>query len=120
DGNNPPEGYKSVYSKMLGHNALDIRAAMWQPVYACQNGWVHELQTEVERGLGIGIITDEKYFCLETGKEEHMKYRMWHFQALNVEKGQKIKTGQLVGWAGMTGIATGPHVHLELKPVYQN
>lgn len=117
-----PTGYISLYKKMglNGHNGVDLFAKMWQPVYASCDGFVEEVQTKESVGLGIGIITEKKYYCGETGKEEYFKYRNWHFQALNVVKNQKIKTGDMIGWAGMTGYATGPHDHFELKPVAQN
>lgn len=114
-----PIGYVSLYKKLglNGHNGVDYPAYMWQPVYASCDGYVEELQTNETLGLGIGIVTDNQYFCFETGGYEYFKYRNWHFQALNVVKGQKIKTGDLIGWAGMTGYATGVHVHFELKPI---
>lgn len=114
-----PSGYISLYKKlgMNGHNGLDYPATLWQPVYASCDGYVEEVQTEESRGLGVGIITDSQYYCDETGEKEYFKYRNWHFQAMNVTKGQKIKTGDLLGWAGMTGYATGVHDHFEIKPV---
>src|SRR3990167_47109 len=84
-----PVGYKSLYSQTNGHNGLDLNAIRWQPCYASQTGIVWEVQTEVARGLGIGIVTDAKYFCNETGKDEHFTIRYWHFIALNVHKGDK-------------------------------
>lgn len=117
-----PAGYVSLYQKMgmNGHNGIDMHAKLWQPIYASCDGWVEEVQTNEKVGLGVGVITNVKYFCAETGKEEYFKYRNWHFQAINIIKGQAVKTGDLLGWAGMTGYATGVHDHFELKPVAQD
>ena len=112
-----PVGYTSIYSQMKGHNGLDLRAIRWQPVYASQDGFVEEVSTEVERGLGVGVITNKKYFCIETGKEEHFKYRNWHFISLNVHQGDKVRVGDLLGFADSTGYSSGDHLHFELKPV---
>lgn len=43
-----------------------------------------------------------------------------HLQSTVVNKGQKVKKGQLVGYAGSTGAATGPHVHFEMLPLKPN
>ena len=117
DFNKCPTGYRSLYSQMKGHNGIDVRTPRWLPMYALQNGWVPEVCTEEARGLGVGIVTNDQYYCEEINKETYFKYRMWHFIALNVHEGDKVKTGQLVGWADSTGYSTGDHLHLEIKPV---
>lgn len=114
-----PVGYISLYKKMgmNGHNGIDFHAKLWQPIYASCDGFVEEVQTNEKVGLGVGVVTDNKYYCAETESYVQFKYRNWHFQAINVVKGQKVKTGDLLGWAGMTGYATGVHDHFEVKPV---
>jgi len=112
-----PVGSKSVYSNMKGHSGLDIPAKRWQEVYACQDGIVIEIETELARGLGVGIVTNDKLFCTETGKKELFKIRYWHFIALDVYFGEKISVGDLIGFADSTGYSSGDHLHLEVKPV---
>jgi murein DD-endopeptidase MepM/ murein hydrolase activator NlpD len=34
-----------------------------------------------------------------------------HLSQISVAKGQSVSTGQVVGYSGMTGYATGPHLH---------
>jgi len=112
-----PVGYKSVYSQMKGHNGMDFHFVLWQPIYALHDGIVEEVETEVDRGLGVGIVTDKQYFCTESGGKEYFKTRYWHMIALNVYKGERVTTGTLLGWADSTGFSTGDHLHLELKPI---
>src|SRR3990167_2695696 len=117
------EGYMKLYPLlgMSGHTGNDLFAKRWQPVYARQNGVVKEVSTELERGLGTGIITDNKYnFFADDGLDHFAKYRDWHFIALNVVLNQKVKVGDLIGWADSTGYSAGDHVHSELKPVEYN
>lgn len=117
-----PTGYSELYPLlgMKGHTGLDLVAKRWQPVYASLDGRVEEVETEVERGLGVGVITDKKYFCNETNRPEWFKYRNWHFIGLNVHRGDYVRTGELLGWADSTGLSSGDHVHFEVKPVAVN
>jgi murein DD-endopeptidase MepM/ murein hydrolase activator NlpD len=117
DGYNPPTGYKSVYSQMKGHSGIDLYATSWQPCYASQSGIVKEVVSEEARGLGVGIITKDKYYCTETGKDEYFKIRYWHFWANNVIENQEVKVGDLIGYCGSSGYSSGVHLHLEAKPV---
>jgi len=112
-----PAGYKSVYSNMLGHNGLDILANHGENVYNSVDGNVIEICTEEARGLGIGVLTDKKYFCTETGKEEYFKVRYWHLMSIDVQIGEYVKKGQTIGKADNTGYSSGDHLHYELKPV---
>ena len=34
-----------------------------------------------------------------------------HLSVIDVSKGQSVTTGQVIGLSGMTGYATGPHLH---------
>lgn len=110
--------YESVGLK--GHNGLDLLATMWQRVYNPVDGDIKELATEIERGLGVGIVTREKFkFDApgDCGEWHYAKIRTWHHSALNVELGDRVEIGRLQAYAGTTGYSTGPHVHFELKPV---
>jgi len=41
--------------------------------------------------------------------------RYGHLSRVSVQQGQRIKRGDLIGYAGSTGRSTGPHVHYELR-----
>lgn len=113
-----PVGYTSLYETfgMKGHNGLDSVAHDGSPVYCAQDGIVQEVETEPERGLGIGIITDEKYNLGEYG-EHYVKIRYWHLKGFNCVLGDKVSVGQVIGWADNTGFSSGTHLHFEIKPV---
>ena len=105
-----PVGFKSMYSMMKGHNGLDVNAYRWQPVYCAQSGRVDEVCTEEARGLGVGVRSqgpDGRWF----------RHRYWHFIALDVENGDELQTGDLLGYADSTGYSTGDHLHFEVKEV---
>ena len=43
-----------------------------------------------------------------------------HFSKVRVKVGQKVKTGQLIGWEGATGRASGCHLHYGLFSPYES
>lgn len=38
-----------------------------------------------------------------------------HLDSIDVDKGDRIVRGQIIGRAGSSGNATGPHLHLEIR-----
>ncbi len=113
-----PIGYIPLYPLlgMKGHTGMDLFAPDSSPVYyAGPDGFVEEVQTEPERGLGLGIITNEMFDF--DGGTYYAKTRYWHLKSYLVNKGQQIKTGQLIGYADSTGLSSGSHLHFELKAV---
>lgn len=120
DGHNPPVGYKSVYSRMNGHNGLDIPAKRYTPIYSAQDGIVYNIVQEKERGLGLEIITKNKFYCKETQSNEHFKVHYWHNFAHNVDLGDEVHIGDLIAWADNTGYSSGDHLHFAIKPVKVN
>lgn len=127
DGTTCPAGFESYYRSvgLLGHDGTDFGAYSGQPIYSACAGTVNELQTVVERGLGIGIISDVMHhfvhgpYCEDEG-DYFANTRYWHLKSFNVKQGDKVNAGQLIGWADNTGYTSGDHLHFELKPMHQN
>ena len=113
-----PLGFVELYPLlgMKGHTGLDLYAILNQPIYASQDGIVVEINTEEERGLGIDIVTKEKFFMDSFG-DHYAKYRNWHLKTIFVTLGQRVKIGDMIGAADSTGLSSGNHDHFELKPV---
>lgn len=116
-----PPGYIELYPLlgMKGHTGTDLKATHGQPLYHCgPDGVVAEVQTEVERGLGLGIVSNDDF---EIGDvKSKAKIRYWHLKGFNVKFGDQVKLGDLIGWCDNTGLSSGDHLHLELKPVMKN
>ena len=113
-----PIGYVELYPLlgMKGHTGMDLFGPHGTPVYySGPTGTVEEIQSESERGLGLGIVTQDKF--LFEGWEYQAKTRYWHLKGFNVEYDQVVKTGDLIGWSDNTGLSSGDHLHFELKPV---
>lgn len=86
------------------HQGLDISADQGTEVYATADGTV--AHAAVEGGYGNLIVLDHGY-GLET--------RYGHLSKYNVKQGDKVKRGDVVGFVGSTGRATGAHLHYEVR-----
>ncbi len=89
-----------------GHNAIDLAASDGTPLKAALGGVV----------VGTGN-TDSQKGCYSYGKwvlVEHpngLSTLYAHLSVIGVEKGQTLARGQVLGYSGHTGYATGPHLH---------
>lgn len=113
DGNNPPEGWRSIYGPE-GHTGIDLVDAFGSsdgdPVYCAATGHVIGVDTNSWSGYDVRVLTTDE----ETGDTyvhiyEHLK------EVPRVKVNQKVVTGQKFRGMGMTGQATGPHLHFELR-----
>jgi murein DD-endopeptidase MepM/ murein hydrolase activator NlpD len=89
-----------------GHNAIDIAAPIGTPIYASLGGTVLATgNTDLVRGC----YSFGKWIMIIHGNGLSTLYS--HLSTIDVTKGQQVSTKQLIGLSGMTGYATGPHIH---------
>lgn len=89
-----------------GHNAIDLAAPIGTPVHAALTGTV--LGTG-NTDLNPGCYSFGKWIMIQHNNGLNTMYA--HLSSIDVVKGQTISTGQIIGLSGMTGYATGPHIH---------
>lgn len=110
---NSPAFYAKYDQK--GHNGIDLRAAVGTPVYASDAGVVDFEGWGVNHswmGKPAGICVLVKHAWGYTGYA--------HLQRTVVNKGQKVKKGQLLGYSDHTGASLAPHLHWETLPLKPN
>jgi murein DD-endopeptidase MepM/ murein hydrolase activator NlpD len=88
------------------HGAVDYRAARGTPVMAAADGVIESIKHN-DYWLGNHVIIRHS---------NGWKTVYGHFSNFgeSVKKGRKITAGTIVGYAGDTGMATGPHLHFGL------
>lgn len=93
------------------HNGIDIAAPTGTGVYSYASGTV----ISVSQNNTLG-----KYIAIDHGNGLVTRYL--HLSKFNVEKGDKVSTGDRIGSVGNTGYSTGSHLHFEVlkNGSYQN
>lgn len=89
-----------------GHNGIDLAAQIGTPVKAALSGVVVDTgNTDSVRGC----YSFGKWVLVRHGNGLDTMYA--HFSQISVSAGQSVGTGQVLGYSGQTGYATGPHLH---------
>ena len=95
-----------VLHRLRRHEGTDFAAPQGAPIRATGSGRV----TFRGRNGGYGNMVELRH-------DQHVTMRFAHMSrfARGLSVGDKIKEGQVIGYVGMTGLATGPHVHYEFR-----
>lgn len=89
----------AYYGRVKPHKGTDYAAAVGTPIMATANGRV----TKASYTRGNGNYVKIKHNGTYSTQYLHMKRR-------KVKVGQYVKQGDVIGWVGMTGNTSGPHV----------
>lgn len=94
-----------VLNTVRDHKGVDYAAPTGTPIYAAGDGTVKF------RGWGNGY---GNYIIIQhAGRYETVYGHMSRFGKFR--NGQTVKQGEVIGYVGMTGLATGPHLHYEFR-----
>ncbi|HQU07793.1 MAG TPA: peptidoglycan DD-metalloendopeptidase family protein [Candidatus Paceibacterota bacterium] len=94
-----------------GHDGVDIGVPIGTPVRAALSGTVLDTgNTDLAHdAAGRQCYSFGKWIMLAHANGLNTMYA--HLSEIDVSKGQSVTTGQIIGYSGMTGYATGPHLH---------
>jgi murein DD-endopeptidase MepM/ murein hydrolase activator NlpD len=96
--------YHPVLHTYRAHNGVDYRAPHGAPVVAVADG------TVVFAAMNGG-----------SGRMVHLRHpngfetQYLHLSTISVRRGARVEQGDVIGRVGATGLATGPHLHYQLK-----
>lgn len=101
-----PFGYRvhPISKETTFHYGVDIAAAKGSPIYAFADGKVIEEGENSIFGKYLKIEHDDGFVTFYA-----------HLSSTETAEGKKVCMGQKIGEAGETGIATGPHLHFEVR-----
>lgn len=96
--------YNTGSSSTSLHYGIDFGVPTGTPVYACGDGKVVLVEDRVSTGWSVVI--------------EHLPglYSLYyHLDSTLIEEGMLVKAGEQIAFSGATGLATGPHLHWEVR-----
>lgn len=95
-----------VLNKFRAHRGTDYAAARGTPIKAAGDGKV----TFAGRKGGFGNCV-----IIQHGSRYQTLYAHLSKFGRKVRRGRSVKQGQIIGYVGSTGLATGPHLHYEFR-----
>lgn len=95
-----------VLNRFRAHRGTDYAAARGTPIKAAGDGKV----TFAGRKGGFGNCV-----IIQHGSRYQTLYAHLSKFGRSVRRGRQVKQGQIIGYVGSTGLATGPHLHYEFR-----
>jgi murein DD-endopeptidase MepM/ murein hydrolase activator NlpD len=99
-----PHRQHPILNLIRGHMGTDYAAPIGTPVHAAGDG--HVSFAGQRGGYGNAIV-------LSHGANVSTLYGHMSRFARNIHAGTRVQQGEVIGYVGMTGLATGPHLHYE-------
>ena len=102
-----------LYKTVMPHRGIDYAAPPGTPILAAGDGRVEIASRTKPNG---------NYVVIKHGEQFVTKYLHLSKFARGVKSGKRVNQGQIIGYVGSTGYATGPHLHYEflVNGVHQN
>ena len=101
-----PGRFHPVLHKIKAHKGTDFAARTGTPIMATGNGIIKSIGRKGGFGRAVVIKHREGYTTLYAHMSRFNK---------KLRAGSKVYQGDIIGYVGSTGLATGPHLHYELK-----
>jgi murein DD-endopeptidase MepM/ murein hydrolase activator NlpD len=98
--------FHPILNRMRNHNGVDYAAPIGTPVKATGDGKIIHMGRK--GGYGNTVIVQHG------GKYQTLYAHLSGF-AKGLQKGSRVQQGEIIGYIGKTGLATGPHLHYEFQ-----
>jgi murein DD-endopeptidase MepM/ murein hydrolase activator NlpD len=99
--------FHPVHKRWMPHYGVDYAAPVGTPVRAAGNGVIADARFNRNNGRFVSV------------RHNNRSYQTYYLHlsrfAKGIRKGVKVKRGQIIGYVGATGVATGPHLDYRIK-----
>lgn len=95
-----------VLNKIRAHRGVDYAAPLGTPIRATANGKIKFVGRKGGYGKTIQMQHGQAYSTLYAHLSRYRK---------GLKRGASVKQGQIIGYVGKSGLATGPHLHYEFR-----
>jgi murein DD-endopeptidase MepM/ murein hydrolase activator NlpD len=92
------------------HKGVDLAAPIGTPIHATGDGIIQSIGRQSDYGNMVKLSHSKTYSSIYG--------HLLRFQK-GLSKGDRVKRGQIIGYVGQTGLATGPHCHYEFHVNHQ-
>jgi len=93
-----------LHKRSMPHRGIDYAAPTGTPVLASGEGRVRTASRSAANG---------NYVVIQHGEQFQTKYLHLSRFGKGIKSGARVRQGQIIGYVGATGWATGPHLHYE-------
>jgi len=97
------ERFHPILHRMRMHDGVDLAAAWGTPIVAAADGRVASAGWRGGYGRAVEIV--------HAGGIETL---YGHMSRIAAQPGESVRQGQVIGYVGASGLATGPHLHYEV------
>lgn len=101
--------FHPIHKKYKMHQGVDVACPTGTKVRSIANGEVVRSDMNDSKGYGNFIVVKHNI----NGEVLYSAYA--HLSKRNVNVGDKVKKGDIIGISGATGGVTGPHLHFEIR-----
>ena len=93
-----------LHKTIKAHRGIDYAAPTGTPILAAGDGKIKTASRTRANG---------RYVVIQHGQQFITKYLHLSKFGRGIKSGKTVKQGQIIGYVGQTGYATGPHLHYE-------
>lgn len=101
------------------HSGIDLAASLGDPVLAAFDGIAEYVGGDGASGrIWLGdrwLYPNGQGKTVDIRRTDGVLSRVGHLNGYNIQQGQRVKAGDVIGYAGMTGYSTGVHIHWETR-----
>ena len=88
---------------------------METPVLSAREGVVWKIKSDSDTwGLDKNLASEVNFVAIDHGDGTYAEYLHLGKDRVIVEKGQKVKAGDLLGYTGLSGVMDKPHLHFNV------
>lgn len=98
--------FHPVLNRFRSHRGTDYAARTGTPIRATGDGKI--IKSRYSRSYGNHVV-------LKHGSRYTTLYAHMSKYGRGIKEGRTVKQGQIIGYVGSTGLASGPHLHYEFR-----
>lgn len=96
--------------------AIDFEMPEGTPVFAARDGIVAEVKEDSRvGGTSASYSDDANYVLVMHDDGSFANYVHLRYGGAEVEPGDRVTAGQMIGYSGNTGRSSGPHLHFDVR-----